>query len=52
METYSGIPAENIGFKEFAAFTWREKRRLFRFLLWTGEMARIDAGEHRNRLNS
>ena len=48
IETFSGIPADSIGFREFWRFTWREKSRLLRFLLWTGEMAGIDSGKHRD----
>ena len=29
-----------IGFLEFWEFTWRERRRLWRFLRWTREMER------------
>jgi hypothetical protein len=38
IETYSGIPADSIGFAEFWRFTWKEKMRLFRFLVWVREM--------------
>jgi hypothetical protein len=39
METYSGIPAEIIDARIFWKFMYVEKGRLFRFLLWTSEMA-------------
>ena len=32
------MPAETITAKDFLRFTWRERRQLLRFLLWTGEM--------------
>ena len=31
---------QSIGFLEFFAFSWRERRELLRFLKWTGEMER------------
>ena len=40
IETYSGIKMNQIGFLEFWEFTWRERRRLWRFLRWTREMER------------
>ena len=39
METFSGIPAETIGFLTFLRFTWRERRRLCHFFAWCGEMS-------------
>ena len=38
IETFSGIPADQIGFVKFWRFTWREKTRLFHFLVWVREM--------------
>lgn len=45
IETFSGIPAEAIGFGAFWSFLWRERGRLLRFLKWVGEM---EADSHRN----
>ena len=38
IETFSGIKAEEIGFREFWGFLWSERRRLLRFLKWVEEM--------------
>jgi hypothetical protein len=40
IETYSGIHAEAIGFREFWAFAWRWRRELLRYLGWAARMAR------------
>lgn len=34
IETYSGLPADRIGLREFCAFMWRERRGLVRYLDW------------------
>ncbi len=47
IETYSGMKAPDIGFREFWAFLWKEKARLFRFLKWVNEMALNPIGVHR-----
>jgi hypothetical protein len=41
-ETYTGMHAEEIGFREMFGFIWRERRQFLRFLQWTDEM-RIDS---------
>jgi hypothetical protein len=38
METYSGMPAEQIDKAAFWAFLGQERRRLLSFLKWAGEM--------------
>jgi hypothetical protein len=38
IETYSGLHAERIGFREFWSFTWRERHNLLRYLQWTNRM--------------
>ncbi len=38
IETYSGIKAETITPHSFWRFLWAERRRLVRYLRWTGEM--------------
>lgn len=38
IETYSGMEAGQIGFREFWRFVWRERSRLLRFLVWVNEM--------------
>jgi hypothetical protein len=37
-ETYTGMHAESIGFREMFGFIWRERRQFLRFLRWTDEM--------------
>ena len=37
-ETYWGLHAEAIGFREFWAFSWTHRRELIRFLDWAGRM--------------
>jgi hypothetical protein len=39
IETYSGLPASQVGFAAFWRFVWSERVRLVRFLGWTSEMA-------------
>jgi len=38
IETYSGMKAEAITARDVLRFTWKEKRALLRFLLWTGKL--------------
>lgn len=40
IETYTGVKMTQIGFLEFWEFIWRERRELWGFLKWTGEMER------------
>ncbi|MGH9468436.1 MAG: hypothetical protein ACRD1Y_13870 [Terriglobales bacterium] len=39
IETYSGLPAERIGFRDFWSFCWRERGELSHFLVWTQQMS-------------
>lgn len=39
IETYSGIPAEQITLGRFCRFCWGERAELRRFLAWTQEMS-------------
>jgi hypothetical protein len=39
IETYSGVHAEAIGFREFWRFTWRTRRELSHYLRWAAQMA-------------
>jgi len=34
IETYSGMPAENIDFRTFWTFVWRRRGDLIRYLRW------------------
>ena len=34
IETYWGLHADSIGFKEFWRFVWTQRRELIRFLRW------------------
>ncbi len=38
METYWGVPANDIGFAVFWRFLWTHRRDLLRFLAWAGRM--------------
>jgi len=38
LETYSGMKAESITFRDMVAFAWTERRQLLRYLLWTDKM--------------
>ncbi|MDX2150891.1 MAG: hypothetical protein SFV54_09160 [Bryobacteraceae bacterium] len=40
IETYWGIPAEKIGFREFWQFSWEHRSELTRFLRWAERMER------------
>ena len=43
IETYSGIPAEQITFGIFWNFLWKERRELLRFLHWGVTMKKLEA---------
>jgi threonyl-tRNA synthetase len=54
LETYWGVHADRIGFREFWSLAWRQRKPLFRYLRWAGEMNRarhrepgIDSGGER-----
>jgi hypothetical protein len=38
IETYSGVKAESMTGWDVVRFTWKEKRTLIRFLVWTGKL--------------
>jgi hypothetical protein len=38
IETYSGMKADTMSTADMLRFTWRERRALLRFLLWTGRL--------------
>jgi len=38
IETYSGMKAETMTAGDVLRFTWRERRALLRFLVWTGNL--------------
>jgi hypothetical protein len=40
IETWSGLHADRIGFRQFWRFTWHHKADLLRFLRWTERMER------------
>ena len=39
IETYWGIHADSIGFRDFFAFAWTHRKELWRFLRWADRMA-------------
>jgi hypothetical protein len=43
IETYSGIPAEQVTFGVFWSFLWRERHSLHDFLKWGARMRRLEA---------
>jgi hypothetical protein len=42
IETYWGLHASEIGFREFWTFVWKRRRELWRFLEWV-ERTRVSA---------
>lgn len=38
IETYSGLHADHITFREFWHFTWTNRHELARYLRWAGRM--------------
>ena len=38
IETYSGLHAERIGFRDFWTFGWNQRRELWRYLGWAARM--------------
>ena len=38
IETYWGLHADSIGFKDFWRFVWTQRRELIRFLHWAERM--------------
>lgn len=38
LETYTGIKMQKIGFFAFFVIMWRERVKMYRFLLWTAKM--------------
>ena len=38
IETFAGLQADQIGFREFWGFLWRERAALRRYLHWAGSM--------------
>jgi hypothetical protein len=45
IETYSGIHADSIGFREFWGFAWRTRRELARYVQWAARMERMSYDE-------
>jgi hypothetical protein len=39
METYWGIPADQIGFADFWRFAWIHRKELLRYLRWVDRMS-------------
>ncbi len=38
LETYWGVPAGEIGFREFFSLLWRQRAEILRYLRWTARM--------------
>ena len=47
IETYSGIPAEQVTFDVFWRFLWKERKNLWRFLQWGAEMWQLEKRRRR-----
>jgi hypothetical protein len=47
LETYAGLHAEQIGFRQFWEFAWRERRELLRYLRWAARMRKRPARRNR-----
>jgi hypothetical protein len=43
IETYSGLHAETITFRQFWGFTWKTRGELLRYLRWAGRAAQPGA---------
>ncbi|MBI4460979.1 MAG: hypothetical protein HY648_13100 [Acidobacteria bacterium] len=52
IETYSGIPADQITRQLFWSFVWKERRAIGRFLQWGADMKRLENRLRRQSLNS
>jgi hypothetical protein len=39
IETYWGLPAEEIAFAQFWSFAWRQRSELLRYLRWAERMS-------------
>ena len=48
IETYSGIPAEQVTFDVFWRFLWKERKNLWRFLHWGAEMWQLEKRRRRD----
>ena len=49
IETYSGIPAEQVTFGVFWKFLWRERHSLREFLKWGARMKKLEAQRRESR---
>ena len=38
LETYWGVPAGSIGFREFVSLMWRQRSEILRYLRWADGM--------------
>jgi hypothetical protein len=47
IETYSGIPAEEVTCAVFWRFLWKERRELWRFLEWGASMRKLEQRRRR-----
>lgn len=48
IETYWGLPAEELGFRQFWHFVWTHRAELRRFLAWAARMRQLDPGQTRS----
>ena len=47
METYSGIPADEVTFRIFWSFLWMERKSLWRFLRWGDDLWELEKRRRR-----
>lgn len=38
LETYWGVPADQVGFREFFSLLWRQRQDIVRYLRWADKM--------------
>jgi hypothetical protein len=46
IETYSGLHAEQIGFRRFWGFSWSHRREFLNYLRWADRMRKRQAHPH------
>jgi hypothetical protein len=47
IETYTGIPADQVTFPVFWSFLWKERRSLWRFLRWGADLWELEKRRRR-----
>jgi len=47
IETYAGIPADQVTFQVFWSFLWKERKSLWRFLRWGADLWKLEKRRRR-----